>query len=93
MLHQEIKPAVAMNRQEAVKVLQEIIGECDGSLSMSSVSLSPIALNKAPSSSFELRINCRLDDSLRTCINAVLERHKLAMKELGASLVIYRPQT
>lgn len=93
MLHQEIKPAMAMNRQEAVKVLQEILCECDGSISMSSVSLSPITPNKAQSSSFELRINCRLDDSLRTCINAVLERHKLAMKELGTSLVIYRPRT
>jgi hypothetical protein len=82
---------MVMDRQEAAGVLREILGECDESLLLSCVSLSPIASDKQASSSFELRINCGLNDYLRKCINAVLERHKLAMKELGNAVVIYRP--
>ena len=80
-----------MERQEAAKVLREILGECDGSLLMSCVSLAPVVPLREEESSFELRINCELDDYLRKCINVVLERHKLAMKELGRAVVIYRP--
>ena len=76
---------MAMDRQEAAKVLREILGECDGSLLMSSVSISPVAPTRAEGSSFELRINCGLDDYLRRCINTVLERHKLANKSRHAS--------
>jgi hypothetical protein len=82
---------MAMDRKETVKVLREILSECDGSLSMSSVSISPIALTKAECSSFELKINCALDDYLRKCIDAVLERHKLAMRDLGSSFIICGP--
>jgi hypothetical protein len=91
ILTQEIKGLMAMDRQEAASVLREILGECDGSLLMNCVSLSPIAPNRMGRSSFELRINCGLDDYLRKCIDAVLDRHKLAMKELGDKVVIYRP--
>jgi hypothetical protein len=84
---------MTMNRREAVKVPREILGECDGSLLMSCVSLSPVAPTSAEEASFELRIGCGLDDYLRKCISAVLERHKLVMKELGNSFVIFRPGT
>jgi hypothetical protein len=80
---------MAMDRQEAAKVLREILGECDGALAMSSVSISPIAPNRTEGSSFQLQIDCGLDDYLRKCINAVLMRHKLAMKELANSVIIY----
>ncbi|MGD0644379.1 MAG: hypothetical protein ABSA75_05690 [Candidatus Bathyarchaeia archaeon] len=82
-----------MDRQEAAKVLSEILSECNGSLLMSSVSISHISPNKTAGSSFELKINCELDDYLRKCINAVLERHKLAIRELANSVIIYRPIT
>jgi hypothetical protein len=82
-----------MQRSEAVKVLREILGECDGLLLMNSVSVSPMGLTKAEGTSFELKINCSLDDYLRKCIGAVLERHKLAMKEIANSIIIYRPRT
>jgi hypothetical protein len=87
------KELMAMYRQEAAMVLREILGECDGSLLMSCVSLSPIAPHKTEGSSFELRISCGLDDYLRKCIHAVVERHKLTMKELGSAVIIYRPGT
>ena len=81
-----------MVRQEAVKVLREILAECDGSLLMNSVSISPIGATKAEGSAFELKINCSLDDYSRKCIGAVLKRHKLAMKEIPNSVIIYRPR-
>jgi hypothetical protein len=40
---------------------------------------------------FELRINSGLDNYLRKGINAVLDRHKLAMKELGDAVMMYHP--
>ena len=76
-----------MDRQEAVKVLREILGECNESLLLSCVSLWPTPTTQQESSSFELRINCWVDDYLRKCINSVLTRHKLAMKELGNAVV------
>ena len=82
---------MAMDRQEAARVLREILRECDGSLLMSSVSILRVGQNSGESSSFELRINCVLDDCLRKCISDVLERHNLAMKELESSVIIYRP--
>ena len=82
-----------MKRQEATKILRELMGECQSSLLMSCVSLSLAVPNRAEGSSFELKINCGLDDYLRKCIHAVVERHKLAMKELGSSVVIYRSGT
>ena len=68
-------------------------GECDGLLLMNSVSISPVGPTKAAGSSFELKINCSLDDYSRKCIGAVIERHKLAMKEIANSVIIYRPRT
>ena len=41
---------MAMERPEAVKVLREILGECDGSLLMNSVSFSPGPTNAEGSS-------------------------------------------
>lgn len=84
---------MAMDRQEATQVLREVLGECDGSLLMSSVSLSPVNPARAENSSFELRINCGLDDYLRKCINSVVVRHNLSMKELGDSVVIFQVGT
>jgi len=84
---------MAMDRHEAVKVLREILSECDGSLSMSNVSISQVGPVKEEGSSFELKINCKLDDFLRKCIGAVLEKYTLAMKDLGNSFIIYRPRT
>jgi hypothetical protein len=80
-----------MDRQEAVKVLREILSECDGALLMSSVSLLFVSPDRERNSSFELRIGCCLDDYLRKCISVVLERHNLAIRELGSSVVIYSP--
>jgi len=45
---------MAMDRQEAAKVLREIIGECDGTLLMSCFSMSPLTPIRAKGSSFEL---------------------------------------
>jgi hypothetical protein len=84
---------MAMNRQEAARVLCEILGECDGSLLMSSVSLSPINQARTVDPAFELKINCPLDDFLRKCVKDVISRNKLSMKELENAVIIYQSKT
>jgi hypothetical protein len=74
-----------MNRKEATLVLRELLDECDGALLTSSVSLSPQALG-----SYQLVINCQLDDFLRKCINTVAARRTLNVKEQGGTVTIYR---
>jgi len=78
---------MAMNRKEATMVLREIMGECDGLLLMTCVSLSRTTQSKEDS--FELRIHCGINDYLRKCMGTVLQKHKLSMKESDSSLVIY----
>jgi len=84
---------MAMDRREATKVLREILSECDGSLLMSNVSITPISPSRAEESFFELKINCELDDYLRKCIYNVLEKHKLTMNELEKSFVIFHSRS
>ena len=48
-----------MDRQEAVKVLHEILGECDGSLLMSCVSLSRVVPNRAEGFFFRIENKLR----------------------------------
>jgi hypothetical protein len=91
ILSKPTKQAMAMDRKEATMVLREIMGECDGLLLMTCVSLSPTAPIR--DDSFELRIHCGINDYLRRCINTVLQKHQLSMKESNSSLVIYNPQT
>jgi hypothetical protein len=60
---------------------------------MSSVSLSPVLPTRTEETPFELKINCVLDEYLRKCINAVVERNKLTMKESSNALFIFCPRT
>jgi hypothetical protein len=72
-----------MNRQEATSLLREFLIECDGSLMASSVSLSSTG-----SENYQLNINCLLDDFLRKCINKIVERHQLKMREHDGKITI-----
>ena len=51
----------------------------------SSVSLSPINSGK-----YDLTLSCTLDSFLRGCVNAVVERHQLKMKEQNGKILIYK---
>ena len=76
-----------MDRHEATLVLREVLEECDGALLTSCVSLS------ATESGYELSINCKLDDNLRKCVNTVVERHKLRMREQTGTVTLYEQKS
>jgi len=73
-----------MNRQEAIAILREILLECDGALLGSSVYLSLTSPG-----SYQLGINCSLDDFLRKCISDVVKRHQLKVTEHDGKTVIF----
>jgi hypothetical protein len=82
-----------MERKEATRILREIMGECKGLLFIKHVSLLPIEpKNTEKPSRYKLRISCEVNDNMRKTIKAVLSKHKLAIKESGELVVIYRPQ-
>jgi hypothetical protein len=72
-----------MNRQQATAILRELMIECDGALLGSSVSLTTTQLNN-----YSIDMHVQLDDTLRKCINRVLKKHQLAMKEHTGKVTI-----
>jgi hypothetical protein len=83
-----------MDRKEAIDVLRDVLAECSGSLLERCVSLSPVNPKTLTDyGQYEVRISCMVDDDLRRCINTVVNKHKLAMRQNGNEVIIYRPQT
>jgi hypothetical protein len=84
-----------MDRQEAVTVLRDVLAECAGSLLARCVSLASVAPVNPQTlmdySKFEVRITCMVDDDLRRCIARVIDKHKLATRQEGNQIIIYRP--
>ncbi len=79
-----------MNRQEAAKILCEVMKKCNGSMLTKHVSL---AHNKsyAGSIGYELHIGIEPDDYLVERIGAVLEKYNLSIKASAKTLIIYKP--
>ncbi len=79
-----------MNREEAIKVLREILEKHGSSLAISSISLS-IQDQKSPAGieHYELHLACRIDDCLRQQLNTTLEEHQLKLKEAPGVVIIY----
>jgi hypothetical protein len=86
-----------MDKQQAIAVLRDVLAECAGSLLARCVSLASVAPMHPKTlmdySQFEVRITCMVDDDLRRCIGRVVEKHKLATRQEGNQIIIYRPQT
>ena len=83
-----------MEQKEAIAVLRDVLAECTGSLLERCVSLSPVDPKTLTDyGHYEVRISCMVDDDLRRCINTVVSKHKLAMRQIGNEVIIYRPQT
>ena len=86
-----------MDRKEAIVVLRDVLAECAGSLLERCVSLSSV-IPISPKTltdfdQYEVRISCMVDDDLRRCIGAVVDKHKLSMRQEGNVVIIYRRQT
>ena len=82
-----------MDRQEALVVLRDLLAECAGSLLTRCVSLVPVVPQTLEDyGRYEVRIGCMVDDDLRRCISTVVNKHKLAMRQNGSTVILYRPK-
>jgi hypothetical protein len=81
-----------VEKQEAMVVLHDVLTECAGALLAHCVLLVPVAPKTLLNyDRFEVHIVCMVDDDLRHCVNTVVVKHKLALRQLGKVLVLYRP--
>jgi hypothetical protein len=79
-----------MDREEALVVLRDLLAECAGSLLARCVSLVPVVPHVLQDyGRYEVQIGCMVDDDLRLCINTVVNKHKLAMKQNGNTIILY----
>jgi hypothetical protein len=76
-----------MDRAEALDVLHEILEVFKESVIMNSVSLdTPVTTSS--SKGFEIKINCTLDNASKLCIEPLLKKHKLFLKESEGFVII-----
>jgi hypothetical protein len=84
-----------MEKQEAITVLRDVLAECAGSLLERCVSLTSVEPVNPKTlidyGKFEVRITCMVDDDLRRCINIVVNKYRLATRQEGNQIVLYRP--
>jgi hypothetical protein len=84
----------ALYKIESALVMRDVLAECSGSLLERCVSLVPIAAPKTLEDygHFEVHISCMVDDDLRRCIGAVVNKHKLSMQQKGNVIILFRPK-
>ena len=81
-----------MDRAQAVSMIKEISGQCQ-LLEGKSIKLLPPKDNDALSNTFQVHIQT-LDDPdayLVSCVESIAEKHKLATKQVGGYLIVYKP--
>ena len=85
-----------MDQKEARLVLRDVLAECAGSLLDRCVSLSSVVPVNPKTltdyNQYEVKISCMVDDDLRRCIDIVVNKHKLATRQVGNEVIIYHPQ-
>ena len=69
-----------MDKSEALAVLHEIYDSCKESVSMSSVSLDPEQV-RHNGAGYQIRMKCDLDSYSKNCIEAILAKHQLTLRE------------
>ena len=76
-----------MDRAEALGVLHEILEACQESIVMNSVSLDNPPISSS-SKGYSIKINCALDIASKQCIEPILKKHKLFLKESEGFVII-----
>ena len=80
-----------MEKQEAMVVLRDVLNECAGALLAHCVLLVPVdPKTLLDYGHYEVHIVCMVDDDLRHCVNTVVAKHKLGLRQMGEVLVLYR---
>ena len=83
-----------MYKNEAALVMHDVLAECSGSLLERCVLLVPIAQPKTLEDfgRFEVHISCMVDDDLRRCLDTVIRKHRLGMRQIGNIVILFRPK-
>jgi hypothetical protein len=76
-----------MDREEALAALHEILDACKESVIMNSVSLDNPPISPT-SKSYQIKINCTLDNLSKQCIAPIVKKHQLFLKESEGFVVI-----
>ncbi len=78
----------SMTKQEAAKILNEIMKKC---VLPRYIALEPSSSEaNAPSQSFDLKIKGPFGEKDWNCLKGIVQKHNLSMKEIGGNIVIYK---
>ncbi len=82
-----------MNRQEATRVLREVLNGCADYINMDFVSLTDETHQiRMKSTGYEIYIKCAPCVGLTKCLTSILEKHHLKLAQLKDAIVIYKPK-
>ncbi len=80
-----------MDKQETTVVMRDVLAECAGSLLDRCVLLVPVVPHILQDyGQWEVHIACMVDDDLRRCISTVVAKHRLAMRQAGNVIILFR---
>ncbi len=80
-----------MDKEEAGAVMRDVLAECAGSLLDRCVLLVPVVPHILEDyGQWGVHIACMVDDDLRRCIDTVVAKHKLATRQTGNVVILYR---
>jgi hypothetical protein len=86
----------AVNQKEAAVVVRDVLAECAGSILDRCVSLMQVRPINPKTlmdyDHYEVRIRCMVDDDLRRCINFIVGKHNLSMRQEGNEIILLRHQ-
>ncbi len=82
-----------MNRQEAAKVLDEVMRRCNGATLTRCVILNQESSHSTDQDNYELQIDIGPNDCYSALgMDAVLKKHKLTMKKSDKIITLYQPE-
>jgi hypothetical protein len=81
-----------MDRKEALAVLHQINDECKEAILMFCVSIDSLNSQLTKEGTrYLIKIKCDLDDYSRKCLNPILQRNGLSLKEENGFVIILKP--
>ena len=80
-----------MDKTQATIVLRDVLAECAGSILPRCVLLEPASPQTLENAGhYEVHLACMVDDDLRRCIEIVVNKHQLSMRQDGNRIILYR---
>ncbi len=79
-----------MDRKEAVQVLKEIYEACE-TIDESWVALMPPDADGVIAEGYQLHIKTKINELDKNCIESILRKYGLELREVSDTAIIYRP--